>query len=293
MLNAFDKLNQTIEIMVQIVQSESLTSAFKDLFLTRKDRLQELELKIIHNFLKKALLDNSLLPKALVMKYILTTLRKNKKRAKEEYQRIYGVYLLSVLFVVFENKKSKDALLTVLKSNDLEWYQDAVKQINSYFSPDKITDTRLQAQFKLGMNEEEDNYKFRCKSLATIYNFFVVDDEKVFISPGHLQDLCRFITDDDTYSVEHFIINDSENRETIVTVEGEDHTYQYESSFFRKHVNSMFNYIFISQRVNSALKNYWLPEKLSIIEREYDATIQCAYSRMILQKVKALSLNIM
>lgn len=53
----------------------------------------------------------------------------------------------------------------------------------------------------------------------------------------------------------------------------------------------MFNYIFISQRVNSALKNYWLPEKLSIIEREYDATIQCAYSRMILQKVKALSLN--
>ncbi|MFR8282032.1 MAG: DUF262 domain-containing protein [Evtepia gabavorous] len=291
MLNAFDKLNQTIEIMVQIVQSESLTSAFKDLFLTRKDRLQELELKIIHNFLKKALLDNSLLPKALVMKYILTTLRKNKKRAKEEYQRIYGVYLLSVLFVVFENKKSKDALLTVLKSNDLEWYQDAVKQINSYFSPDKITDTRLQAQFKLGMNEEEDNYKFRCKSLATIYNFFVVDDEKVFISPGHLQDLCRFITDDDTYSVEHFIINDSENRETIVTVEGEDHTYQYESSFFRKHVNSMFNYIFISQRVNSALKNYWLPEKLSIIEREYDATIQCAYSRMILQKVKALSLN--
>ena len=57
MLNAFDKLNQTIEIMVQIVQSESLTSAFKDLFLTRKDRLQELELKIIHNFLKKALLN--------------------------------------------------------------------------------------------------------------------------------------------------------------------------------------------------------------------------------------------
>lgn len=144
------------------------------MFLTRKDRLQELELKIIHNFLKKALLDNSLLPKALVMKYILTTLRKNKKRAKEEYQRIYGVYLLSVLFVVFENKKSKDALLTVLKSNDLEWYQDAVKQINSYFSPDKITDTRLQAQFKLGMNEEEDNYKFRCKSLATMMQPFNV-----------------------------------------------------------------------------------------------------------------------
>lgn len=191
MLNAFDKLNQTIEIMVQIVQSESLTSAFKDLFLTRKDRLQELELKIIHNFLKKALLDNSLLPKALVMKYILTTLRKNKKRAKEEYQRIYGVYLLSVLFVVFENKKSKDALLTVLKSNDLEWYQDAVKQINSYFSPDKITDTRLQAQFKLGMNEEEDNYKFRCKSLATIYNFFVVDDEKVLSR----QDIYRIYVD--------------------------------------------------------------------------------------------------
>lgn len=115
MLNAFDKLNQTIEIMVQIVQSESLTSAFKDLFLTRKDRLQELELKIIHNFLKKALLDNSLLPKALVMKYILTTLRKNKKRAKEEYQRIYGVYLLSVLFVVFEKEKYMINIIQNLK----------------------------------------------------------------------------------------------------------------------------------------------------------------------------------
>lgn len=132
MLEAFSKLNETIEIMIQIVQSSGPTHNFAQLFSVGSGCFQDTELKVIHNIIKKTLLDSSLLPKALVMKYILTTLQGKKENDKKEYRKIYGVYLLSVLFVVFENKKSKDILLNVLKSDDGTWYQEAVKQVNSY-----------------------------------------------------------------------------------------------------------------------------------------------------------------
>ena len=289
MLEALNKLNETIEIMIQIVQSSAPTHGFDQLFSVHNDRLQEIELKSMHNIMKKTLLDSSILPKALIMKYILTTLRGRHENSKNEYRKIYGVYLLSVLFTVFENKKSKDILLNVLKSDDDNWYQEAVKQINSYFSPDKITDARLQAQFKFSINEQEEDYRFRCKSLATIYNFFQVDKQHVFVPTDKISELCRFVTDDETFSLEHFIISDSKSRESVVTIEQNQVTYQYDDSFYKKYVNSMFNYIFIPQSVNSALENRWLPDKLLLLSRNYRTEIKCAYSQMIIKKVKALS----
>ena len=289
MLEALNKLNETIEIMIQIVQSSAPSHGFDQLFSVHNDRLQEIELKSMHNIMKKTLLDSSILPKALIMKYILTTLRGRHVNSKNEYRKIYGVYLLSVLFTVFENKKSKDILLNVLKSDDDNWYQEAVKQINSYFSPDKITDARLQAQFKFSINEQEEDYRFRCKSLATIYNFFQVDKQHVFVPTDKISELCRFVTDDETFSLEHFIISDSKSRESVVTIEQNQVTYQYDDSFYKKYVNSMFNYIFIPQSVNSALENRWLPDKLLLLSRNYRTEIECAYSQMIIKKVKALS----
>ncbi|MBD5101766.1 MAG: hypothetical protein HDT27_03555 [Subdoligranulum sp.] len=293
MLQSLRNLNDAIEIMLEIITSGSTTQDFEKRFCYfkggKEKRIDSIELKVIHNIMGKVLKDSKVLPKALIMKYILSTLLSQSTNTKADLQKIYGVYLLSVLFVVFENKKSKDILLSVLRADNSSWYSELIKQIESYFSPDKITDARLLAQYKLATNEDEDNYKFRCKSLATIYNFFKIQNGKIIIENRKLNQLYKFITDDECFSIEHFIF--SENKEGKVNIHYGNQTfdYQYDPSFYKKYVNSIFNFIFIPREFNSVLGNTWLPYKLSQIDSD---SIKCNYSIMYLNKVQKLSLSI-
>ena len=236
----------------------------------------------------KVLKDSKTLPKALIMKYILSTLLSQDPQSKESLQKIYGVYVLAVLFTVFENKKSKDVLLSVLKADNKDWYSELISQINSYFSPEKITDTRLLAQYKLAANEEEEDYRFRCKSLATLYNFFRINGNKVSIADGKAKKLYNFIENDDAFTVEHFIVSDTDSKKTIVVLKGQELEYEYEQKFYKKYVNSLFNFIFISNNLNSQLGNYWLPHKMSQIKSK---DLECDYSRMYLESIKKLGSN--
>lgn len=293
MLQSLHNLNEAIKIMLEIVTSSSTTQKFENYFCCSKNgkevRIDPNELKIIHNIMGKVLKDSKNLPKALVMKYILSTLLSKGSKTKDELRKIYGVYLLAVLFTVFENKKSKDVLLSVLKADNSSWYSELINQIKSYFSPDKITDTRLLAQYKLATNEDEDDYRFRCKSLATIYNFFKIQGETVSIDKGSVDQLHKFITDDECFSIEHFIISNTVSGKTEVTLNGKTLEYQYDSAFYKKYVNSLFNFIFIPKKLNSKLENFWLPHKLSQIDL---TTIECNYSRMYLEEIQEWSQSI-
>lgn len=293
MLDSLRNLNNAIEIMIEIVESRSTTQKFESYFeyqngTRTKGKLDQVEIKIIHNILAKILKDNKTLPKALIMKYILSTLLSKDSQSKEALLKIYGVYVLAVLFTVFENKKSKDVLLSVLKADDTTWYSELINQINSYFSQDKITDTRLLAQYKLAANEEEEDYRFRCKSLATLYNFFSVSRDKVSIINGRAKQLYNFIANDDSFTVEHFIVSDTDSRTTVVVLDEKELNYAYEQKFYKKYVNSLFNFIFISHDLNSKLKNYWLPYKMSQIDLN---DLECDYSRMYLEKIEELRSN--
>lgn len=293
MLNSLRNLNDAIEIMIEIVESRSTTQNFETYFeykneKGKKEKLDQVEIKIIHNIMGKVLKDSKTLPKALIMKYILSTLLSQDPQSKESLQKIYGVYVLAVLFTVFENKKSKDVLLSVLKADNKDWYSELISQINSYFSPEKITDTRLLAQYKLAANEEEEDYRFRCKSLATLYNFFRINGNKVSIADGKAKKLYNFIENDDAFTVEHFIVSDTDSKKTIVVLKGQELEYEYEQKFYKKYVNSLFNFIFISNNLNSQLGNYWLPHKMSQIKSK---DLECDYSRMYLESIKKLGSN--
>lgn len=236
--------------------------------------------------MKKVLRDNKTLPKALIMKYILSTLLSKDRQSKETLERIYGVYVLAVLFTIFENRKSKAVLLNVLKADDEAWYSELINQIRSYFSPEKITDTRLLAQYKLATNEEEGDYRFRCKSLATLYNFFEVNEDKVSIASGKARELCNFIENDDCFTVEHFIVSDTNAKDTLLVLDGKALNYEYNQSFYNKYVNNLFNFIFVPSDLNSKLANYWLPYKISQLDLD---KLKCSYSRMYLEKIRELS----
>lgn len=281
MLNAFRKINEVLDIMLNIVRSTSTTTDFTRLFTDKYGEIDSVELRIIHNIIGKVLRDKDKLPKALVMKYILTVLLGTVDSERKAYRKIYGVYLLSIFFWLFENRKSRDIILNVLKASDDKWYDEAIKQIKSYFSADRISDARLVAANKMAVNENEENYKFRCKSLATIYNFFEIRNDKVQIISGKMMDLQEYIFNDKEYSIEHFVI--SENQSVNIN---DLHTFKYEAKFYKQYSNNLFNFIFIERSINSSLENYWLPRKMELIK---DQTINCEYSKMVLSNLGNLS----
>lgn len=274
------QLNKIIKWMLEFVNSESITKEIKSLFVCNdaNGQIDNEELKVIHNIICKILRDAKILPKALLIKYFIMLLYGKNGKSKERIRTIYGIYLFTVLFTVFESKKSADVLLNIIKASESKWYEELVKQINDYFNPDRITDTRLLAQYKFGQNEDEEDQRFRCKSLATIYNYFINQNGTVSVRKGKMKDLYKFITDDNAFSVEHLIISDTKSKNIIV--QGKQYT--IDETIYKRYINNFFNFIFISQNLNSQLGNNWLPEKLAIIKKE---EISCEYSKMIISKL--------
>ncbi|MCI9220887.1 MAG: hypothetical protein HFH94_14295 [Lachnospiraceae bacterium] len=148
----------------------------------------------------------------------------------------------------------------------------------------QITDSRILAQYKLGRNEEEEDYRFKCKSLATVYNYFAIVDRKVRIKNGLIDELYKFINDENAYSLEHFIISESSKR--IIKGDAYFDEYEIEETVYKKYVNNIFNFIFLDKDTNSMLSNLWLPSKL---DRLKNHPIKCEYSNMIVSKLDAIN----
>lgn len=283
MRTSLERINKIVELMLCIVNSNSLTTKIEEVFTSdiENEHIDNVELKVIHNIISKILKDTKVLPKSLLIKYFIILLYSERTKSKECIRTIYGIYLFSVLFSVFENKKSAEVLVNIIKASTDTWYLELVKQINDYFALDRITDARLLTQYKFGQNEDEEDQRFRCKSLATVYNFFVNQNGKVKIRKGKMNELYKFITDDSAYSIEHFIISETKSKK--ITVDGNEYT--IDDAIYKRYVNNFFNFIFIEQQINTDLGNSWLPEKL---EKLKNKNISCEYSFMVVDKAAKL-----
>lgn len=283
MKQSLKRLNYIANEMLMIVDSNGITMKIANDLKKQinGDKIDDIELKVIHNIIGKILRDERILPKALLMKYFLTLFFGKNEKKKENIRTIYGIYMFSVMFMLFENKKSTDILLNIIKASENDWYNELVKQINGYFALDKITDARLLAQYKMGRNEAEEDQRFRCKSLATVYNFLVNTNGRVIVRKRTMNDLYKFVTDDTSFSVEHFIVSESKNKKMMV--QGDE--YRIGDTIYKRYVNNFFNFIFINKTINSELENKWLPDKLKILNK---SEILCEYSKMIIQKANKL-----
>jgi uncharacterized protein with ParB-like and HNH nuclease domain len=293
MIASINRLNTVIDVIIDIVDTEAPSTTFKNFFkkIRGNDKIDVIEMSIIHNFMKKILKDDKILPKALFMKYILTVFLNENKKEKKEFRKVYGVYLLAVLFIIFENKKSKDSFLNILKASSDKWFDIAIEDINSYFKPGKITDNKITSQLKQGLNEDEEDYQFRCKSLATIYNFFMINEGEVqIIKP--LDELKQFVTNDAAYTTEHFIVSQTKQKsQKVVTCEGKtekETEYLLNEDIYKRYVNNLFNFIFIDNKLNGKLGNYWLPKKIEVINAECKE-FKCEYSKMVIENLSDLA----
>lgn len=138
------------------------------------------EVKIICNFIKKAILDKTLIvPKILILKYYLSIC--DGKAGKATCKNLYAVYFYNVLFMLFGDKKS-DAENIKKIARSTEYYPEVVKAIKNFFDDGNISESRQIAIAKWNSNYENEALQYKCKSLATIYNYFRISYDSVEIS---------------------------------------------------------------------------------------------------------------
>ena len=279
MINSLKDINKFLNIIIDIIKSETPSSDFKDLF-NPSANIDNDEVTIIHNFIGKIIRDSNVVPKILIMKYILEVLFSPANKSKDDYRKIYNIYLLAVLFTVFESDKNIKRVLPVIK--DEEWYIKAVDQSKDYFSRNTIAKSRITAQYKIIEHEDEVDYMFRCKSLATIYNFFKINGNKVRIIPGKMSKLKEYVSNSERFSTEHLIINKNGSVELLGC------RFNYPSGI-KKYANSIFNFIFVSRRLNNELGDKTLKDKIKIIGEKLDGNaqaVECDYSEMVIEICK-------
>lgn len=233
------------------------------------------ERQIICNIIKKSILDKGLIvPKMLVLKYFLQI--ESSSASKNDCKKIFAVYFYTVLFMLFGDKKSDaEKIKKVAKSND--FYKDLISEIKTFVSASKMATTHLTAISRWNSNFENEDLQYKCKSLATIYNYFKLENNVVSVTS--VDNLNSFLSNEEKYSVEHFVINKSG---TIKYLDDKDEYHLPENT--RQYGTYIFNFIFIPRKLNgTVLGNYTLQRKLRILKEDNNLKdIDCEYSKMII-----------
>lgn len=297
---SFNYINKYLDIYIDIISTDGVSAEFRDMFtIDGKRILQDIEIKVIHNLLKKIMLDENVVPKILVMKYLLDTFILNDKPSRSDFKKIYGVYCLAILFTIFDDKRSSSQITNIVEMED--WNSGIILQINKYLSSE-LTAKRLAAKYSVILlapventldsdndcNELEDRvslhkYQYRCKSLATIYNYFRINHDSVSIT--NLEAVYTYLNDERLFNIEHFILNKSETYK----IRGIDTDIQYPDEI-KKYAHSLFNFIFMGRSINGSLGNMHIRDKLQTLMND-SVTMTCDYSQMIYEICQELFLN--
>lgn len=278
-----------LDVANNVVSNESPNDFFKGLFETSTGIkiLDDDEIKIFFQYFRQVLFDRTMMvSKAILMKYILSIVFDSSNENKNDYKKLYMVFMFSSLFSIFENKKGIEPISKILKSEN--WDDEIIKSLSDYLNPATIRTRKRGAEFRFATNPDDEEKRYHSIMLAAVYNFFHFDGTEVKIRKKKTKALRNFLVNTEEYSVEHFIINQS--KKCTVKLDDEEKLYEYVySTETKKYSSSIFNYIYIPQELNSSLENCIVQDKLSMLS---DKDISCEYSKMIVQNVKKCFLPI-
>jgi len=262
--DSLEQLKAIMELMVIIVQESSAPSTFKTKL--QKSKVDNDEIDVIYNLVRKVTLDSNKIPKCLVIKFLLNTFINNADT--KSYESIYGVFAVATFFSLFETKKKSDGLFKIIRSDD--WDNKMYSYVNNCFEARELSNRQISAgyQYSLTKNisERTERQEFRCKSIATLYNFLVVNNQKIKVKAHKMKELQKFLNNSEAFSVEHFIVNNGGKCKVTIA---NDTVFDYEyPAEIKKYKNSLFNYIFIERDLNSRLEHLYIYEKLSLLKAE-------------------------
>jgi uncharacterized protein with ParB-like and HNH nuclease domain len=260
-----------------VVNSHAPSQDFENYFDVETGKSVDfVTVSIAHCFIKRILYDDAILPKAVLFKYFVTTLAETQK-CKDDYKWIFDVYAFNVLFNISAAKKQKDVVLNIVaeKKDNADWHIELSSAIQTFLCETGMSRAKVAVQYKY--LDEDFNEEYLSKGLAALYNYFTISKGRCSVkNEGALKD---FLTNTNSYTLEHLIINKSKKYELnggkAFTVRGEA----------GKCANSMFNFIFISESFNGRLKNKTIREKMDIIAKNMQE-IKCDYSKKVLEFVQ-------
>ena len=311
-LNDVKNIRDIAKVILHIVKEPNITSVFQEninpQLLSGDTKFSQNELGCIYHMLRQIMLDTNEVPKALVVKYISDILlnedvlnadlktKPEKKVLKQEYQSVYTMYILYILFALFVGKKQKDRVYNAFKDGD--YRQLMTKAISSILSENKLVDNQKSIAYKTftkSSNEDPRKDAFRCKAVATLYNFMYFDANKNIYTFNNHGDLATFLNETERFSLEHFLLNSQ--LKSRIYLSGSENTVTYGTNL-QRFVGSMFNFLFINEKVNNTiLDNHCLWAKLEILNHDGAAfdlltepqkelvqstNVECEYSRMAL-----------
>lgn len=222
------KLTESFNLMNKIMSNEY----FDEFKVYLGNAVSKYESKIIYNFIKKILKDKERMPKALVLKYFNEILLNNQSQMKD-YGIIYEIYAFSILFTVFSDKKDYEEIKDILE-NKYDWSKLLVDRIIYYLSKRNLPEAKLKTNYSIAKRIRKNNYtkieddKFRAKSLATIYNFMKIENNRIKLC-GNKQIIFEYLYSDLSCTVEHFLLNNSGNCE--IQLENEICLYRYPDKY--------------------------------------------------------------
>ena len=171
--------------------------------------------------------------------------------------------------------------------------------IRSILNEKQVVENQKSIAYKtFSKSSSEDPRKdaFRCKAVATLYNYMFFDNNRRIYTFNRHGELANFLLQSENYSLEHFLLNSQLKCRLYLREQTE--IVQYNESIY-KYVGSIFNFIFLNEKINnSVLDNRNLLEKIEILKKEgkgYDSLtdkqkhlvtsndVECNYSKMALK----------
>ena len=265
-----------------VLDSQSPSQRFKDFFnVEQGNPVDSTTILIAHSFIRRILYDETVLPKAILFKYFVTTLAR-KQQNKNNYKWIFDVYAFNILFNLSAVKKQKDIVLNIVaeKKESSDWHTELSSAIQDFLCDTQLSRAKVSIQYKYA--DEEFNEEYLSRGLAVLYNFFKITDGRCGVSDEKA--LKNFLINTNTYSLEHLIINKSKRYDL-----GSNRSFAVQGEA-GKCVNSMFNFVFISETLNNDLGNKPIREKMDIISKRINE-VQCNYSKKVLELVQKYFVN--
>lgn len=274
-ITALRRILHALKIMNTIIDADTPTDTIRRLFKSQ-ERIDSTLIYIYHSLLKKIVLDQEVVPKALALKYIINYFD-GEEHSKEDYSTLLTIFAASVVFVTFSFKKRKEWSYTFVKASD--WIVKLKTWLYDYGVSPELTKGKAYAAYDFDELAEDQDARIRCISLAAVRNYFVLEKHNgiVTLSISDFEGLKAFLHDNEKFSLEHFFIGNS-NVLRISTSKYAEYNYQYPAST-KKLKNSLFNFIFIPKALNGDDRygNSPVYDKLSFL-REHKDEILCKYS---------------
>ena len=278
------RVKTAIEIMNDIVSNSGPSDKFKAMFKCQK-RIDSNQIALVFDFFQRILLDKKVVPKILVLKYILEFFD-GTEHQKKDYDSIYPIFAAASLFILFTSKKDGEQFYKIVQEKD--WVDELNEWIKIFVKGIELSKRRMMAVYRFTEDEEETDNVFqsvRCKALAMLHNFFVLKsgpDGKKYVGIKNGTELLSYITNKDSYTLEHFVIPNG----TTIHIQTSKFDFQYKiPQKIGKYRDFLFDYIFIPKTLNEDIERLSFVEKVKVLNiRQHE--IHCDYSLRYLSILK-------